>query len=167
MADLAASDITVTLKNQRKMSDSRNLNRVLLAFGDGALTYPAGGIPITKGKLGCPTIIESMSIVDKGTSGYSFMYDQSAEKIVMFQAPSQTHTHDVKIIAGQASAGTDAISAKTLTLGKESATNITIAGANSATLGGVVSATLAAAAGVEPSAVAIAAQSIEVEVIGW
>jgi hypothetical protein len=167
MADIAASDITVTLVKQRKLADSRNSNLVRLAFGDGALTYPAGGIPISKGKLGCPTVIESMVIVDKGTSGYSFMYDQSAEKIVMFQAPAQTHTHNFKVIGGQAAAGTDALSAKTLTLGKEAATDITIAGANSATLGGVVSATLAAGAMVEPSAVTIAAQTIEVEVIGW
>jgi len=167
MADIAAGDVTYTVKNLRKMGDHRNFNRIQLAFGDGALTYPASGIPLTIAKLGCPTVVESLIVVDQGTSGYVFKYDQSAKKLVMFQAPAQTHTHDVKIIAGQAAAGTDAISAKTLTLGKEAATNITIAGANSATLGGVVSTTLAAAASTEPSAVAIAAQTIEVEVIGW
>ena len=167
MASIAAGDVTYTLKTARTLGDSRKFNRVLLSFGDGILEYPAGGIPITIGKLGCPANVESMIVVDKGTSGYSFMYDQSAKKLVMTQAPAQTHTHDVKIIAGQAAASTDAISAKTLTLGKESATNITIAGANSATLGGVVSATLAASADTEPSTVAIAAQAIEVEVIGF
>lgn len=165
MADIAASDITVTLKNQRKMSDSRNMNRVLLAFGNGALEYPAGGIPINKGKLGCPSIIESMVIVDKGTSGYSFMYDQSAEKIVMFQAPVQTHAHDLFILGGQTHDATLGLNASSL--GKNAATNITLNGSNSATTGGVMSKALAAAALTEPSAVAIAAQSIEVEVIGW
>lgn len=58
-----------------------------------------------------------------------------------------SHTHDLKIIGGQASAGTDAVSAKTLTLGKEAATDITIAGANSATLGGVVAASAGTPAG--------------------
>jgi hypothetical protein len=57
------------------------------------------------------------------------------------------HTHDLKIIGSQAAAGTDAVSAKTLTLGKESATDITVAGANSATLGGVVSASAGTPAG--------------------
>ena len=60
MANLAATDITVTLLNQRRVS-GRVHNRVKLAFGDAALTYPAGGVPITKGKLGCPNIIESMT----------------------------------------------------------------------------------------------------------
>ena len=165
MANIAASDITVTLKNQRKLSDSRNMNRVLLAFGNGALEYPAGGIPISKGKLGCPTIIESMVIVDKGTSGYSFMYDQSAEKIVMFQAPAQTHDHDILILGGQTHDAT--LGLNVASLGKNAATNITLNGANSATTGGILSEALAAAAMVEPSTVAIAAQSIEVEVIGW
>lgn len=166
MANIAASDITVTLLNQRKLSDSRSMNRVRLAFGDGALTYPAGGIPITKGKLGCPTIIESMVIVDKGTSGYGFMYDQSAEKIVMTQAPAQTHTHDIFALGGLTSSEPLLLDAA-VSFGKNAATNRTIVGSTSATTGGVVSATLAAAAGVEPSAVAIAAQTIEVEVIGW
>lgn len=58
-----------------------------------------------------------------------------------------THNHDLKIIGGQAAASTDAVSAKTLTLGKEAATDITIAGANSATLGGVVGASAGTPAG--------------------
>jgi len=167
MADLAAGDLTYSILTKRTLGNSRKSIRASIAFGDGALTVPANGIPISKAKLGCPNIIESLIVVDQGTSGYRFQYDQSAEKLVVLQAPAQTHTHDVKIIAGQAAASTDAISAKTLTLGKESATNITIAGANSATLGGVVSTTLAAAALAEASALAIAAQTIEVEVIGW
>lgn len=165
MADLAASDVTVTMLNQRTLSDSRKMNRVRLAFGDGALTYPAGGVPITKGKLGCPVVIESMAIVDKGTSGYSFMYDQSAEKIVIFRAPAQTHDHDLFLIGGITEDAT--IGLNVATLGKNTATNVTLNGANAATTGGVLSETLAASPMVEPSAVAIAAQTIEVEVIGY
>lgn len=165
MADFAASDVTYTMLNQRKLSDSRNLNRVRLAFGDGALTYAAGGIPLTKGKMGCPTVIESLIVVDKGTSGYSFKYDQSAEKLVVFQAPAQTHDHDVLLIGGQTH---DAlVGLQSGSLGKNTATNVTLNGANSATSGGVLSETLAAAALAQTTAVALAAQTIEVEVIGW
>jgi len=160
MADIASGDVTYTLIKARVGDGSLKKNLVRLSFGDGALTYPASGIPLLKGKMGCPVNIESMVVVDVGTSAYRFQYDQSAEKLVMIYG---AHSHDFKIIAGQAAASTDAISAKTLTLGKESATNITIAGANSATLGGVVATT----SGGEPSAVAIAAQVIEVEVIGY
>lgn len=165
MADIAAGDVTYTLVNHRTLGDSRKMNRVRLAFGNGALTVPANGIPLSKGKMGCPTVVESLVVVDRGTSGYSFMYDQSAEKLVVFQAPAQTHTHDIKLMGGltlDAAAGM-----QTTSFGKNTATNATIAGANSTTLGGVVSTTLAAAAMSEASTVAIAAQTIEVEVIGW
>lgn len=167
MANIAASDVTYTLVNTRKVngSPSRKLNRVRLAFGDGALTYPANGIPLTKGKMGCPEYIESLVVVDKGTSGYSFMYDQSAEKLVMWQAPAQTHTHDIKIMESLTYDATLGLNAASI--GKNTASNVTIAGANSTTKGGVVSTTLAAAALAEASAVAIAAQTIEVEVIGY
>lgn len=166
MADIAASNITYTIVNSRKLADSRNSNLCRLAFGNGALTYPASGIPITKGKLGCPTIIESMAIVDKGVSGYSFMYDQSAEKIVMFQAPAQTHAHNLFIRDNTLADGaTTRINAGANVLSANTGANITVTG--NTTTGGVLNATLAAAALVEPSAVAIAAQTIEVEVIGW
>jgi hypothetical protein len=165
MADIAAGDVAYTLVNARKLGDSRNLNRVRLVFGNGALEYPANGIPLTKGKMGCPTIIESLVVVDKGVSGYSFSYDQSAEKLIVLQAPAQTHTHDIKVMASQTHDSTLGLNASAL--GKNTATNVTVAGANSTTLGGVVSTTLAAAAMAQASAVAIAEQTIEVEVIGW
>lgn len=85
MANIAASDVTHLVLKQRRNSGSQASNLVRLSFGNGALTYPAGGIPLSKAKLGCPVTIESMHVVDKGTSGYNFMYDQSAEKLVMFR----------------------------------------------------------------------------------
>lgn len=166
MADIAVGNVTHLVLNARTMGDSRKLNRVRLSFGNSTLTYPAGGIPISKAKCGLPVIIESMVIVDKGVSGYGFIYDQSAEKIVMIQAPVQSHTHDIKVIGGLTADEPMAVNASVI-FSKNAATNRTIAGANSATNGGIVSATLAAAAGTEPSAVAIAAQILEVEVIGW
>lgn len=165
MANITATDVTYAIVNQRKLGDSRNLNRVRLSFGDGALTYPANGIPLTKGKMGCPVIIESLVVVDQGASGYKFQYDQSAEKLIVMQAPAQTHTHDIKVmesVTEDASVGLNGTK-----FGKNTATNVTIVGANSATNGGVVSATLAASGLSEASAVAIAAQVIEVEVLGW
>lgn len=165
MADIAAGDVTYTMIKQSRLGDSRNLNLVRLAFGNGALTVPANGIPLSKGKLGCPVNIESLVVVDQGVSGYRFQYDQSAEKLVVMQAPAQTHTHDVKVIAGITEDSTIGLQGQIF--GKNSATNATIVGANSTTNGGVVSATLAAASLAEAAAVAIAAQTIEVQVIGY
>lgn len=164
MADIAASNVTHLVLKARTLGNSRKSNLVRLSFGNGTLTYGAGGIPITKGKLGCPVTIESLSIVDKGVSGYEFMYDQSAEKIVMIQ--NAAHAHNFMIVGGGtiAADGSSGISA-TSQFVKAGATNGTITGADSATKGGVM--TSAALAGAEPSAVAIAAQIIECEVIGW
>lgn len=166
MADIAAGDVTYTMLNQRRLGDSRTFNRVKLEFGDDALTYPANGIPVSKGKLGCPTVIESLIVVDQGASGYKFQYDQSAEKLIVMQAPAQTHAHDILALGGLTSSEPLLLDAA-VSFGKNAATNRTIAGANSATKGGVMSATLAAAGLAEASTVAIAAQTIEVEVIGW
>jgi len=166
MAAFVSGDITYLVLNARTLGDSRKFNRVRLTFGAGTETYATGGIPIAKGKLGCPVVIESMMIVDKGDSGYSFMYDQSAEKIIVFVAPAQTHTHDIKVmesITADSTVGTNGS-----TFGKNSATNLTIAGANSTTLGGVVSTTLGAAALSElANGTDIATQVLEVEVVGY
>lgn len=151
MADIAAGDVTYTLKNQRKLSDSRNSNRVKLEFGNGTLTYPVGGIPITKGKLGCPVVIESMQIVDDGTSVYSFMYDQSAEKLLVYK-------NSFAVTKGAIVASTE------LGLSVDSAAatvnNNTIAASRTLLTNSPVSKA-------EATAIAIAAQAIEVEVIGW
>lgn len=168
MANIAASDITVTLIKARKLESGQRMNNMQLVFGDGVLEYPAGGVPIDKAKLGCPTVIESLVVYDKGTSGYAWSYDRANEKLVAIQAPAQTHAHNLLIKGGQAASTTNnAAHYATDILGKEAATDATIAGADSATKGGVLSATLAAAAGAQPSAVAIAAQTLKCEVIGW
>lgn len=166
MADIAAGDVTYAILNNRRLGDSRVSVRASLAFGDGALTYPANGIPITKGKLGCPNVIESLFIVDQGASGYKFQYDQSAEKLIIMQAPARTHTHDLFLRdAAVADGATTRVNAGANLLGANTGANLTVTGGGAN--GGIVSTTLAAAALSEASTVAIAAQTIEVEVIGW
>ena len=168
MANIAATDITVTILNNRRGENSRNNVNAQLVFGDGALTYPAGGVPITKAKLGCPNVIESLIVYDKGTSGYIWSYDASNEKLVAIQAPAQTHGHDFLIQGAQGGATTNSLGAyPTNILGMEDSSDVTIAKADVATKGGVVSETLAAAPGAQPSTVAIAAQTLKVEVVGW
>lgn len=45
MADLAASDVTVTI-NARKIHGDRRYVDVTIAFGDGALELPTTGVPL-------------------------------------------------------------------------------------------------------------------------
>ena len=86
MADIASSNVTYTAKTLRKKGDSRNHHVIQLVFGDGALTVPAGGIPLLKGKMGCPVNVESLKVVAQGTSGYVFNYVPSTEKLVVLYA---------------------------------------------------------------------------------
>lgn len=168
MANIAATDITLTLLTQRRSEDGRRVNVFTMAFGDGVLTYPAGGVPITKAKLGCPNVIEQLTVFDKGTSGYAWTYDRANEKLVAIQAPAQTHAHDLLVLGGGTIVADSTIGADASTqLVKVAATNVTFAKADVAIKGGVQSETLAAAPGAQPSTVAIAAQSLKVEVVGW
>jgi hypothetical protein len=176
MSNLAATDVTYTINSKRRVN-GRNYFNVTLAFGDGALTYPAGGVPITIGKLGCPNTIESLTIYDKGTSGYEWSYDTTNKKLVGFYSPAvaantATHTHDILVKGGQAASTTNDVAVYTALLGKEAATDATIVGANSATSGGVVasaalSISQAASALTQLSTVAIVATTLKCEVIGW
>lgn len=173
MADLVAADVTYTMLNERTLGDSLASNRVRLAFGDASDTVPAGGIPLTIGNMGCPNEVQSLVVVDQGTSGYIFRYDQSAAKLVVFHNDATTaaaHGHDFLVKGGTAAAGTDALNIKTVIIGKEAATDATSVAADTATKGGVIAAStlaVAAAALAEADTVAIAAQTIEVEVVGW
>ena len=171
MTDLVAADLTYTIVTRRNLANSRKHNRVRIAFGNSALTVPANGIPISKGKLGCPNEIESMVIVDQGTSGYRFQYDQSAEKLVVMQSPAYAHSHHLSIANAVVATGSGALAAENVVtisankLGANTGAAIVVSGGGLS--GGVSAAPLAAQGLAEASTVAIAAQTIEVEVIGW
>jgi hypothetical protein len=65
MADIAATDVTVTIKNRNYIRGLGYRARATLAFGDGVLTYPAGGIPLSTsvlGKLGVLRSVESFNV---------------------------------------------------------------------------------------------------------
>lgn len=162
MANLSAGSVTYTMKNIRRLGNSKVSNRVQLAFGDGSLTYPAGGIPITIGKLGCPNVVESLVVYDQGTSGYKYQYDTANSKLVMIYGGSHTHNILLKN-AAVADGATARVNAGANLLGANTGSDLTVTGGGAN--GGIVAAV--AGAGGEPSAVAIAAQSIIVEVIGW
>lgn len=88
MAAIAASDVTYTV-SQRDLAyvNGKIEGSATITVGDGALTYPSGGIPLTKGKLGCSRDIEWLDIVESNATGYMFEYDVSAEKLRIFYIP--------------------------------------------------------------------------------
>ena len=100
--------------------------------------YPTGGESLTPAMIGLGTI-ENIDIEPK--TGYTFVYDHTNKKVLVYEAGAgaAAHTHDLLIIGGQAATTTNEVAHyATDILGKEAATNATIAGADSATKGGVV-----------------------------
>ena len=88
MADIAASDVTYTLVEGSQKScpsDPRKSGVFTVAFGNASLTIPSGGIPLTKAKLGCPTKIDELFIMDGGSNGFMYKYDSANEKLQVYQ----------------------------------------------------------------------------------
>jgi hypothetical protein len=185
MGNFAASDVTYTINKVSRDGSSIVKVQATLAFGDGVLTYAAGGIPLTKGKLGCPNVIYSFNVFGNAAAsvGYGFQYDKASEKLLIVQGIGQSahthtvaHAHDLLVKGGQIGSTTNDIAHyATDILGKEAATDATILGSASATKGGVISATpttsssgaFSAGGLAEVTGVAIVAQLIDVEVLGW
>jgi hypothetical protein len=81
MTDLAATDLTFTVLTKDVQARKR---RILfsLAFGDGALTWPAGGIAIT------PTMVGLLNRIDQvimhAVNGYHFEFNKGTGKLMCF-----------------------------------------------------------------------------------
>lgn len=87
MPDIAASNVTYTIGVEDSINlNGRNLRQVTLAFGDGALTYPSGGVPLLAGSLGCPNVIESFKFSEAAAGdGLVYKYDKSAATIRIYE----------------------------------------------------------------------------------
>lgn len=88
MADIAASDVTYTKATGKdEVTGGSKYKAVFtVAFGNGTLTYPTGGVALTKGHLGCPTQIDSLSFSEMAADdGYLYKYDESAGKIRIYR----------------------------------------------------------------------------------
>ena len=157
MADIAASDVTYTLI-KKTVEDSSMRNTVMtVAFGNGSLTYPSGGIPLTKGKMGAPNQIVSAAVYGPASAdGIIYKYDAANNKIRMYRSAGFTpagtnqaltftgtapaaHTHDLFIATGASDDAGSRVNAITAELSIANAA-ITIAGiaAASGAAGGVV-----------------------------
>lgn len=85
MAPLTAASVTVTVE-KRVIESQRKRNRVKLVFGDGALTYPTGGIPMpAKGAFGLVRELESLSFYDQAhANGFVYKYDRDNNKMLIY-----------------------------------------------------------------------------------
>lgn len=115
MADIAASDLTYTEIKRRVIAPSQErMNTMEVAFGDGTLTYPSGGVPLTKAKLGLPTVIQSLNIDDpEAANGLIYKYDSANEKLRIYEVDSSL-SGDQSLV--ELDSGSDAPAAATLRL---------------------------------------------------
>jgi hypothetical protein len=85
MADLVANDVTVTLNPED--TDFMTFNKVVMptiAFGNGALTIPAGGIPLPDlAYFGLNKAIKGILPIPNG-DGRSYVYDKANHKLAVF-----------------------------------------------------------------------------------
>lgn len=114
MADIAAADLTYTEQGRGKTdASSRRTGTFKIQFGDGALTYPSGGIPLSKGKMGCPTTIEEFMFVDMSNGdGYLYKYDFTNEKIRIYQGDNNNASDAALIELGSVAIAATSLYAK-------------------------------------------------------
>lgn len=87
MADLEATDVTITVQtgtpwNPRIEGHKRKV-LVSIAFGDGAKTYPAGGVPLpTYSSWGLVRNLEYLTLIDPDdASGIVWKHDKTNHKL--------------------------------------------------------------------------------------
>ena len=181
MANFVASDVTYTINKIKKLEDGRKIVNATLAFGNGVKTYAAGGVPILPGNLGCPNVIDSFAFAGTPTVGYGFQYDYATQSLMLLTTEFAAHTHSTPAHAHDlllknavvADGATTSVNAGANLLGANTGADITVSGGGAS---GGVQTLVAGVSGstgptvnnlVEPVAVAIAAQSVNVVVIGY
>lgn len=146
MGALAATDVTVAIQNRAKIERLGRMTRLTISLGDGSKTVPSGGVPLpAKSAFGMARDnIFSMDLPRVTAGGLLIDYDRTNHKLRFWQAAGFTpagqvaaHTHDLKLIGGITATEPLAVQGGD-TLGKNAATDRTIAGADAATKGGVV-----------------------------
>ena len=86
MADLTAANVTVTIQKKGRIPGFGRITRASLAFGDGALTIPAGGLiplPVAT-KFGVNTFYGMFPI--GGTGGYICKYVAASHSLLVLHA---------------------------------------------------------------------------------
>lgn len=155
MTDLASTDVTITVQKSLK-TGKRRRNRCKIAFGNGTLTYPSGGVPLPAAKsFGLyGNVLEYLVITDSNdASGFVWKYDQENKKLRCYV---QGYAHGT---GGSVTMDDYPVTAAAGVTSGISVSLTTGAGAATARLGGLIE--LAAASD------APAAQVLYVEAVGW
>ena len=119
MADIAVTDVTATLVGKTEIGKVSKSHVMDLTFGDGALTYPTGGVPLSTSLLGMKRNVDAVMICDaSGADGFVYKWDKTNNKILIYTqgvlvgAAGAVAMDDFPITAG---VGTDAAISVSLT----------------------------------------------------
>lgn len=105
MANLAASGVSYSLVGKQiKESTGKKRNLVKISFGDGSSTYPANGIPLNGGKMGCPNNIDRLVIMGPpgASDTNSYEYDQTNNTIRIYKEDTVTAKTYAELASGTA-----------------------------------------------------------------
>jgi len=90
MTALASTNVSISLDpRDRHILGKIRMSNGTISFGDGALTYPYGGVPMPAiGNFGMNKEVTALEIVDNSGGGLIYRYDQANRKMKIFaQAP--------------------------------------------------------------------------------
>ena len=108
MTALVAADVTITVE-ERNIAHKKRRNRVKIAFGDGALTYPASGVPLpTFASFGMVRNIDYLTVFDENDAvGILWKYDKDNHKLRAWRSAGFTPagTAGAQTFTGTANAG--------------------------------------------------------------
>lgn len=169
MAAVGTADVVYTLQGgtQSFTADSKLQSVYKLVFGAG-LTYPTGGIPLSKAKLSAPNQIVALELIDPGSgNGYHYKFNYTGATIQIYQMNS--HNHSMLIVGGAATITTNTLQLATAVQGLQMqlAGTGTIAGvAAGSTVGGILPQTLASLDELGTAAT-VGTTTLYVRVTGW
>jgi hypothetical protein len=107
MADLAAVNVTVTLtpQDQDFLGMGKRISFPTIAFGNGALNYPALGVPLpAMGAFGMKKEIKRVFIEGQPGDGFVYKYDRTNHTMRIYQVGADPGAPSI----AEASAGTPA-----------------------------------------------------------
>lgn len=109
MADLTAANVTVVL-NKVTIQKGQKENQVTISFGDGALTYPANGVPMPGfGAFGMVRNLERLIFDGDPGLGNMYGYDVPNNKVRIWFPTQETAVNASRV-------GTEYVGASTVVL---------------------------------------------------
>ena len=90
MADLVAANLTYTKLSEEMTSSGKVQRRFAITTAAGE--YPTGGLPLTIGSMGYPTVLESLIVLEQDVADAKLTYtwDRSAATIVCVEDDGTT-----------------------------------------------------------------------------